>query len=250
MRRWLALLYALLVYLLFLGVFLYVIGFVEGMGVPKHVDSGAARGLAPSLAIDLGWIALFGLQHSIMARASFKRWWTRLVPGSIERATYVLATSLLFVLLIFVWAPLPQPLVEIGPPALRAAIRGLSFAGWGLVLLSTLLYDHLELFGLRQAWDGFRGRAAAPLRFRTPSLYRYVRHPMYLGLLVALWATPSLTLGHLVFAGGMSAYLLVGVWFEERDLVRNLGDDYRGYQARVGRLLPRLFNRTLHRVKS
>jgi protein-S-isoprenylcysteine O-methyltransferase Ste14 len=230
-------------YAVFFGLFLYFIGFVEGLVVPKTVDLGAAGPLWLALLIDCGWFVLFAVQHSGMARASFKERLHRLVPPHLERAVYVLATSLLFALLVAAWRPLPTVLWSATSSGARMVLYSISFAGWGLVLVSTFLYDHFELFGLRQAWRAFTGRAPAPPRFRTPSLYRWVRHPMYLGMVVAFAVAPTMTVGHALFAVGMTAYILLGIQFEERDLERLFGDDYLAYRRRAGMLLPRLRSR-------
>jgi protein-S-isoprenylcysteine O-methyltransferase Ste14 len=226
---------ALIIYAAFLGTFLYFIGFVEGWGVPKTIDSGAPAPFAVAAAIDLALIALFGVQHSVMARAAFKARWTKLTGEALERSAFVLASTLLLALVCWQWRPLPATLWSAAAPALRAAIVGVSLAGWALLLVSTFLYDHFELFGLRQAFSS--GKATSP-RFRTPAFYRWVRHPMYLGMIVAFWATPTMTVGHLVFALAMTAYVAVGVRYEERDLVRAFGDDYERYRERVGMLVP------------
>lgn len=229
------LVYAVISYLVFLGTFLYLFGFVEGWAVPRPIDAGTVGPLAQSLAIDVGWFVLFAVQHSAMARASFKRRW---LPAPFERSTYVLVSSLLIALLLVIWQPIPTPIWRVVSPVGRNLLIGVSLAGWLLLLVSTFLYDHFELVGLRQAWTRWRGTTAAPGGFRTPGLYNYVRHPMYLGFLIAFWATPDLTVGHAVFAGGFTAYLLTGIYFEERDLVKTFGDEYRAYQKRVPMLIP------------
>jgi protein-S-isoprenylcysteine O-methyltransferase Ste14 len=230
--------YGLLAYAVFLGTFLYTIGFVEGFVVGRTIDSGPPASSALALAADCSWFVLFAVQHSGMARASFKRRWTRIVPARAERSTYVLVSAMMFVLLIAIWRPIPTLIWRIDAPAARYAIIGLSLAGWGLVLLASFALDHFELFGLRQLLDASRHHEPPPPVFRTPLLYRVVRHPLYLGFLVAFWSTPTMTVGHLVFALGMTGYLLVGMHFEERDLVRTFGDEYRAYQQRVPALFP------------
>ncbi len=243
MGRILAAAYAVAVYAVFLVVFLYLVLFLEGLWVPKTLDTGTLRPLPVALSINVGLIALFGLQHSLMAREGFKRRWTRVVPAAVERATYVLISTVLFALLVWLWAPLPARVWDVASPVLRGALWLLSFAGWNLALLATFFYDHLELYGLRQVLDDLQGRSPAPRAFKTPALYQHVRHPMYLGMLVAFWAAPTMSVGHLLFAASMTIYVLIGVAFEERDLVRTFGDDYRRYRARVGALLPRLRRR-------
>jgi protein-S-isoprenylcysteine O-methyltransferase Ste14 len=220
--------------------FLYAIGFVTGAWVPKHIDSGQAGSLATALAINLGLLGLFAVQHSGMARPGFKRWWTRLVPAPVERSTYVLVSSLLLLALFWFWRPMPQVLWEIEHPAARMAIYGVSMLGWLLVLTSTFLINHWELFGLRQVW-----RSGQPLEqaleqpFVIRALYRIVRHPMMLGFLIAFWAAPTMTVGHLLFAAATTGYIVVAVRFlEERDLLAQFGDTYRQYQRRVPMLLP------------
>ena len=229
-------LFALSAYAFFLAGFVYFIGFVNGIGVPKAIDDGTAASVPVAVAIDLGLVLFFGLAHSLMARASFKRAWTRLIPPPAERSVYVLVASAQIALLCWLWQPLAQVHLWQTTGAAALALRAGSLLGWGIVLLSSHLIDHFELFGLRQA---FQAQAPArPAGLQTPFLYRWVRHPLYLGILIGLWVTPSMTDGHLLLAAAMTAYILVGVHHEERDLVRTFGDEYRRYQARVPRLLP------------
>jgi protein-S-isoprenylcysteine O-methyltransferase Ste14 len=184
---------------------------------------------------------LFGLQHSVMARRSFKRWWTGFVPPAVERSTYVLATSLVLAVLFLQWRAIPTPIVwRVELPAVAGLLTLLFWVGWGLVLLSSFLINHFELFGLQQVFARLTGRTPPESQFRTPMLYRFVRHPLYLGLLLGLWSAPTMTAGHLLFSAGASAYILIGVWFEERDLVMQFGERYRRYREEVGMLLPRL----------
>jgi protein-S-isoprenylcysteine O-methyltransferase Ste14 len=225
-------------YAAFFGSFLYTIGFVEGFVVTRTIDSGPAASFGVALTLDCGWFVLFAIQHSGMARASFKRRWTRIVPARAERSAYVLASAMMLILLFAVWRPIPTVLWRVDAPVVRAAIVALSLAGWTLVFLASTAHDHFELFGLRQVWDAARGREPPAPVFRTPILYRAVRHPLYLGFLVAFWSTPTMSVGHLVFASGMTAYVLIGMRFEERDLVRTFGHEYRAYQQRVPALLP------------
>jgi protein-S-isoprenylcysteine O-methyltransferase Ste14 len=229
--------YGLLAYAVFFGTFVYTIGFVEGV-TPRTIDSGPTAPLALALAVDCGWFVLFAIQHSGMARASFKRRWTRIVPARAERSTYVLASSMMLLLLLALWRPIPTVIWRIDAPAARSAIVAVSLAGWTLVLLSSFAIDHFELFGLRQVFDAALGREPPLPVFRTPGPYRVVRHPLYLGFLVAFWSTPTMSVGHLVFALGMTWYVLIGMHFEERDLLRTFGDDYRAYKQRVPALLP------------
>ena len=236
--RIVAFVYGVASYLFFFVTFLYAIGFVEGMVVPQTLDTGASSSIGEALLVDCGWFVLFAIQHSGMARTPFKARWTKLVPPRAERSTYVLVSAAMFVLLVLFWRPIPTVLWDVTTPALRFALIGSSFAGWGLVLASSFSIDHFELFGLRQVIDAARGTQPPPAKFRVPALYAVVRHPLYLGFVIASWATPHMTVGHLVFAIGMTSYVLVGMYFEERDLVRTFGDDYRRYAQRVPALLP------------
>lgn len=238
---WLALLYALCCYLAFTGTTVWAIGFVTNWpGLAASIDRGVMVPAAEAVAVNVALFVLFGVQHSVMARAGFKRVWTRLVPAPVERATYVLAASAALALLLWQWRPLPEPVLwSAQSPALRWALHAVGGLGWVVLGLSTLLLDHFALFGLRQPWAQLRRSASAAPAFRTPLLYRQVRHPIYLGFLLAFWGTPDMTAGHALFALASTAYILVGVWFEERDLVREFGPRYRDYQRRVGMLLPR-----------
>jgi protein-S-isoprenylcysteine O-methyltransferase Ste14 len=238
----LALLYALLAYALFLCTFLYAIGFCGNVPLlPKTIDGGTGGPLVEALIINVALLAGFGLQHSVMARRGFKRWFTRVVPASMERATFVLAASAALALLMWQWRPLAEPeLWSVTAPAARFALIGVSVLGWLIVLVSTYLLDHFELFGLRQPWVALRNQALPAPHFRTPLLYRHVRHPIYLGFALAFWATPHMSVGHALFAGGLTAYILVGIWFEERDLIVLFGQRYLAYRQRVGMLLPKL----------
>ena len=240
MSRLLALLYGAACYAVFLATFLYAIPFVAGLGVPKHIDNGLPTALPLALAIDLALLALFAVQHSGMARPAFKRWWTRIVPAPVERSTYVLASSLVLALLFWQWRPLTPAIWQVEDPSARFALLALSAIGWLLVLTSTFLINHFDLFGLRQVWRHARGQGPAPhAPFVVRALYRIVRHPIMLGFLIAFWATPSMSLGHLLFALMTTGYILVAVKFlEERDLVALYGDTYRDYQRRVPMILP------------
>ena len=237
MGKLLGVVYGVICYAIFFATFLYAIGFVDGLLVPKHVDSGAVGPLVPSLLINLALLGVFAVQHSLMARPAFKRWWTRFVPPPVERSTYVLFASLALILLFSQWRPLPQTIWSVSGLA-ADALWGLNLLGWATVLTSTFLINHFELFGLRQVWAHFTGKPIPPARFRTPLYYRAVRHPIYLGFAVAFWAAPTMSLGHLIFAIGATGYILLGIWFEERDLVAAFGDTYRSYQKRVSMLLP------------
>ena len=236
----LAFLYGCLVYVLFLGTFLYAVGFVGNIGVPLSVDSPAISRPGQALLIDLALLALFAVQHSVMARKGFKAWWTRIVPPAVERSTYVLASNLVLGALCWHWQPIEGVVWSVQNPAAVTAIQVVFWLGWGVLLLATFLINHFELFGLRQVYAGLKGTQVPQSEFRTPLLYKHVRHPLYLGFLLSFWATPEMSLGHLLFAAGATGYILVGTWFEERDLIANFGDRYRSYRKKVGMLLPRI----------
>jgi protein-S-isoprenylcysteine O-methyltransferase Ste14 len=236
--RVVAFLYGAATYVFFFVTFLYAIGFVERMVVPKTIDSGVPGPVLQALIVNLVLMSIFAVQHSVMARPKFKRAWTRLVPPSVERATYVLFASLALALLIWQWQPMPSPVWTIANPGVAMAITVLSLAGWLIVLTSTFLINHFELFGLHQVANNLSGRAMPAPRFRTPLFYHFVRHPIYLGFIIAFWAAPTMTQGHLLFAAVTTAYIFVGIWLEERDLVDLFGDEYRRYRQRVSMLLP------------
>jgi len=240
MSRLLAMLYGAACYAVFLVVFLYAIAFVAGIGVPKHVDSGAAAAWPLALAIDLVLLGLFAVQHSGMARPAFKRWWTRFVPAPIERSTFVLLSSLVLALLFWQWRPLPLRIWSFDGDLARGTLYAVSAAGWLLVLSSTFLINHFDLFGLRQVWRYAKQRGPAPdAPFVTRAFYRIVRHPLMLGFLIAFWSAPTMSLGHLLFALMTTGYILIAVKFlEERDLIAQYGDTYRVYQHRVPMFLP------------
>jgi protein-S-isoprenylcysteine O-methyltransferase Ste14 len=234
------LLFAIATYAAFFATFLYLIAFVGPVPVvPATVDRGPASSVPVAMVIDLSLIALFGLQHSVMARQGFKRIWTRVVPIAGERSIFVLAASFTLIILFLFWRPMPTEVWNIVGAEARGLVWALFAIGWFTVLLSTCLLNHFELFGLQQAWLNFRGVEAAPAKMRTPFLYRHVRHPLYLGFFIAFWAAPTMTLGHLTLASGMSAWMLAAISFEERDLVRAFGKQYQDYRDRVGMLIPR-----------
>jgi methanethiol S-methyltransferase len=236
--RFVVFVFGAIVYAGFLGVFIYLAGFMSNFIVPKGIDDGVATGTFNALAINLGLIAIFAVQHTIMARAGFKQKLAAWVPPSVERSVFVLATSLVLLLLYWQWRPMTQIIWQADAGWARITWWMIFCVGLFIVLLSTFLIDHFELFGLRQVMRNLSGRAAPHSAFRVRSLYRYVRHPMYLGVLLAFWATPDMTLGHLVFAAGMTGYLMIGVRFEERDLEVHLGADYRRYKRRVPMIIP------------
>jgi protein-S-isoprenylcysteine O-methyltransferase Ste14 len=238
MGRYIAFLYGVVSYLFFFATFLYAVGFVSGVAVPKTIDMGAARPAATALLVDIALMAAFALQHSIMARPAFKRWWTQFVPKPVERSTYVLFASLLLALLCWQWQPIGRIVWRVENPLAAQAILALSFAGWFIVLTSTFLINHFELFGLNQVSNNLSGKPMPEPLFRLPLFYRLVRHPLYFGFIIAFWAAPTMTLGHLLFAGVTTAYILIGILLEERDLVDLFGEEYRRYRERVPMLLP------------
>jgi protein-S-isoprenylcysteine O-methyltransferase Ste14 len=238
MGRIFALVYGAAAYLVFLGTFLYAIGFVIGLLVPKTVDTGSVVPIDEALVVNVLLLSLFAVQHSLMARKPFKRWLTQFVPVSIERSTYVLLASLALILLFWQWRPIPTIVWETTNPTLAMALLGLSLFGWFIVLLSTFLINHFELFGLHQVIINLAGKATAEPRFKTPVLYKFVRHPVYLGFIIAFWAAPMMTVGHLLFALVTTSYIFVGIALEERDLIELFGDEYRHYRQRVAMLLP------------
>ena len=232
-------LYGVACYAVFFATFLYAIGFVGNAFVPRSIDGPVVGGLVESLLVDLGLLTLFALQHSVMARPAFKRWWTKFVPEPAERSTYVLASSLALIALFAYWRPLGGEVWSVDGAA-AGALYGLCAFGWALVLVATFLINHFDLFGLRQVWLNLRGVPYTHIGFRTPGPYRLVRHPLYVGWFFAFWATPTMTVTHLVFALVTTAYILVAIRFEERDLIAHLGDAYRIYRARVPMLVPSL----------
>ena len=238
MAALLAVLYGICNYALFLFTFVYAIGFVGNLSVPKSIDSGTAGPIIQSLITDAILLGIFAVQHSVMARPGFKRVWTRLVPQSVERSTFVLFASLALLLLYRQWQPVVIPVWTVRSTLAATALDAIFWLGWGVVLASTFLISHFELFGLRQVFERMLRRQSSEPRFRTPLLYRYVRHPLYLGFLLAFWATPSMSAGHLLFSIATTGYILIAIQLEERDLIGLFGDQYRRYRRQVSMLLP------------
>jgi protein-S-isoprenylcysteine O-methyltransferase Ste14 len=240
MSRAATLVFAIACYAIFFATFLYLIVFVGDFAVAaKTVDVGPQSAPAVAVIVDVILISLFGLQHSAMARPAFKRWWTRIVPPQMERSVYVLSASIMLMILFLGWRPIDTIVWNVTNPIFRDVLWLLFWAGWLTVLISTFLINHFELFGLQQAWFHVRGRQGQPPEMREPLLYRFVRHPMMLGFFFAFWAAPEMTAGHLLLAAGLSAYILIALRYEERDLVGVFGPDYENYRGRVGMLLPR-----------
>jgi len=233
-----AVLYGVVAYGITLVALLYLIGFTGNLIVPKSIDSGTPGPLLQSAIIDTLLIALFAIQHSVMARPGFKRWWTRGVPPSVERSTYVLFTSFALLLLYWQWQPIPAPVWTVQNPAAAAVLEGIFWLGWVVLVASTFLINHFELFGLSQVFARLFGKQQSDAKFRTPLLYRRVRHPIYLGVLLAVWGTPAMTVGHLLFAVVLTGYILIGIQLEEHDLIQQFGDQYRRYRQRAAMLVP------------
>jgi protein-S-isoprenylcysteine O-methyltransferase Ste14 len=237
MKRLPLFLYGVACYAVFFAVFLYAIGFIGNLWVPKSMDSPREVSLTTALFVNLGLLGLFAVQHSLMARPAFKRWWTRFVPASAERSTYVLFSSAALILLFWFWQPMGGSIWRITSPAGETTMYAVYAAGWALLLYSTFLIDHFDLFGLRQVWLHLRGKPYTSMSFRTPWLYRQVRHPLYVGWLMIFWATPTMTAAHLLFAVMTTAYILVAIQLEERDLV-DAHPEYRDYRRQVPMLIP------------
>src|SRR4030095_16307175 len=240
-RRMLTLLYGIFCYLGFLLTLLYLIGFLGNFAVPKSIDAGPTGSATEACLIDIALLAIFGIQHSVMARPWFKSLWTRVVPQQVERSTYVLLTNLALALLFWQWRPIPGVVWEVADPLGQLMLYGLFAIGWLLVVVSTFVIDHFGLFGMRQVVEYFKGTPHVSDGFKTPWLYRVVRHPLYVGWLIAFWATPHMTYSHLLFSVGTTAYILLAIQFEERDLLRHHGEDYRKYQQQVPMLIPLRF---------
>jgi methanethiol S-methyltransferase len=222
----------------FLASFLYAIGFIGDLAVPKTIDSAPSADMPEAFAINLVLLALFAVQHSVMARQSFKAAWTRIVPRAVERSTYVLISSLLLALICWKWQAIPTVVWDVSSPVFKALLMALFALGWLILLLSTFMVNHFDLFGLRQVYLRLRGVEYTPLSFTERALYRFVRHPIYLGFVIAFWATPYMSLGHLVFAIATTGYIFVGIFFEERDLMKYHSVEYGAYRARVPMLIP------------
>lgn len=238
MKRYLIIGYGAAAYLLFLGAFLYLIGFVGNLVVPRTVDHGLSAPIGQAVLVNALLVGAFGVQHSVMARPAFKAWWTRYVPPSIERSTYVVLSSAVLVLLYWQWRTMPAILWDVQQPAARVTVWGVFWLGWAIGLAATFMVSHFDLFGLRQVYLAWRGKPYTHIGFHARWLYRLVRHPLMLGLLIAFWAAPTMTAGHLLFSIAMTGYVLIALQLEERNLVDALGDEYRDYRRDVPMLLP------------
>jgi methanethiol S-methyltransferase len=238
MGKFMAFLYGIVAYLAFAITIIYAIGFVTGLLVPKTIDSGAVVPLTEAIVVNLLLMSLFAVQHSVMARPQFKKWWTQFVPVAVERSTFVLFSSLVLLLLFWQWRPIPAVVWQVSNPQLATSLLGLGLFGWVLVFISTFLINHFELFGLHQVANNLAGRPMPALQFRTPLLYNLVRHPIYLGFIIFFWATPVMTAGHLLFAAVTTAYIFVGIALEEHDLIAIFGDEYRRYRQQVAMIVP------------
>ena len=245
MSRLATMIFAIVAYAIFFATFLYLIVFVGDLSFAKvTVDRGPYADPPVAALIDVVLIALFGIQHSVMARQGFKRRWTRIVPPPAERSVYVLAASAMLIILFLFWRPIPAIVWSISTPAVSDIIWAVFWIGWVAVLISTFLINHFELFGLQQAWFHMRGREAAAPKFHQPMFYKWVRHPLYLGFILAFWATPEMTVGHLLLAVGISIYIRIAISYEEHDLVGLFGNDYEDYRANVGMLTPKFRRRS------
>ena len=246
MNRYLTIGYGAVCYVVFLAAFLYAIGFVGNLIVPRSIDNGVAASIGEAVVVNVLLLGLFAVQHSVMARPAFKRWWTRLVPKMIERSTYVLISSLVLFLMFWQWRTMPAIIWDVAWTPGRIVLWVLFAAGWVTVLLSTFMISHFDLFGLRQVYLAWRGTPYTDLEFRTSLLYRVVRHPLMLGFIVAFWAAPTMTAGHLLFAVATTGYILIALQLEEHDLNAALGEQYRDYRGRVPMLIPGLHRRGDH----
>jgi len=248
MKKLFFLLYGIIAYLIFFGTFCYAVGFVSSLLVPKHIDSAPESPLGYALLVNAALLGLFAIQHSVMARPAFKRWWTRFVPEPIERSTYVLLASLCLILLFWYWQPMGGLIWNVQSEAIRILLIAISLFGFTIVLVSTFLINHFDLFGLRQVWFYATGKTYTSLPFRTPFFYQYVRHPLYLGFMIAFWSTPTMTVAHLFFAIMTTGYMLVAIQFEEHDLVNHFGSSYSEYKRSLPMLLP--FTKRSRNLKS
>jgi methanethiol S-methyltransferase len=238
MSRYLQFAFGIVAYGVFLAVFLYLIAFVGDLPVPRTVDRGPVVPLIGALLLDTGLIALFGLQHSVMARPRFKRWLTRVVPEPAERSVYVMAANLVLILLFLLWRPMPGVIWSVESEWARLLLWAGFAAGWTIVFVSTWLLNHFELFGLHQHWRNLRGQTVPAPEFREPLFYKWVRHPLYSGFILAFWSIPTMTMGHLLLALGLTVYILIAIRYEERDLIAAIGPSYEEYRRRVGMLVP------------
>lgn len=240
MKRFLAFLYGILCYLVFFGTFVYMILFLADLYVPKTVNSGMEGSLPQALLINLGLIALFGIQHSVMARKWFKQWWTNYVANPVERSTYVLFSSLALILLLWFWQPVTVTVWKAEAAWAELILNWGFWLGWLILFLSTYMIDHFNLFGLKQVYNYLKKEELSYPKFMEPGFYKFVRHPLMLGFLIAFWSIPHMTLGHMLFSGGMTLYIFIGVYFEEKAMIRRFGDKYRDYRERVPRFFPGL----------
>jgi protein-S-isoprenylcysteine O-methyltransferase Ste14 len=243
MRRWIYLVYGVTAYVMFLGVFLYAVGFVGNILVPRSIDAAPSSPLGVAILVNASLLGIFAVQHSVMARPTFKRWWTRFVPEPIERSTYVLFSNAAMILLFLGWQPMGGVIWNVQHPGARSFLLTLFAIGWLIVLVTTFMINHFDLLGLRQVWLAFHHVPYTPPRFDTPGFYAHVRHPLYVGWIIAFWAAPTMTAAHLLFAALTTAYILVAIWFEEGNLMDLYGQDYVEYRRRVPMLVPRFIRR-------